>query len=102
VVAHQAIGEQFHSPTLMDFRNGVNKGCVVRLVKEDSLSGTATIHDVIDGSGILNSKWPRHDQRHYYSSAVLSTKDLTPHFLTLTPAWLFIVSIRNSARNFTR
>jgi hypothetical protein len=81
VVAHQTIGEQFHSPPLMDFSNGVNKGFVVRPVEKYLLSRAATIHDVIDGSGILNAKWPRHNHRCYYYSAKLSTKDLTPNFI---------------------
>ena len=78
MVSHQTIGKQFHSPTVVDFANRVNKGFVVRLVEKDSLSGAATIHHVIDGSGILNSKRPRHDDRHYYSNARTVNKRFDP------------------------
>src|SRR3970282_3048118 len=61
VIPHKTIGKEFNSPTLMDFTNGFKKGFVILVIVKDVLSSASTIHNVIDGSGILNSQRPRHN-----------------------------------------
>src|SRR5262245_16560303 len=78
VVAHDAIGKYFHCPTIVNFTDGLKKPFVVLLVQEHPLPRTSTVHYVIDGSGILNTKRPRHETVTITASHPLSTKDLTP------------------------
>jgi hypothetical protein len=61
VSAHNTIGKYFHCPTIANFTDGLKKSFVVLLVEEDFLPRTSTVHYVIDGSGILNTKRPRHE-----------------------------------------
>ena len=61
VVAHDTISKYFHCPTIANFTDGFEKRFVVLLVEENFLPRTSTVHYVIDGSGILNTKRPRHE-----------------------------------------
>jgi hypothetical protein len=45
----------------MDFTDGFEKPVVVLLVEKNSLPRTAAVHYMIDGSGKLNTKRPRHE-----------------------------------------
>jgi hypothetical protein len=45
---------------------GAKKRFVVLLVEKDFLPRTATVHYVFDGSGILNTKRPRHENGDYH------------------------------------
>jgi hypothetical protein len=62
MIAHNAIGKYLHCPAIVNFADGLKKPLVVLLVEENSLPRTSTVHDVIDGSGILNTKRPRHEK----------------------------------------
>ena len=48
-------GKDLDSPTVVNFANGLKKGFVVLLVKEDFLPRASTIHDVIDGFRIQDT-----------------------------------------------
>jgi hypothetical protein len=61
-VAHDATGKYFHCPTITNFTDGLKKPFVVLLFQKHPLPRTSTVHYVIDGSGILNTKRPRHDK----------------------------------------
>jgi hypothetical protein len=61
VVLHETVCKDLDSPTIVDFTNRIKKGFVVLLLEKDFLSRASTVHDVIDGSRILNTKRPSHD-----------------------------------------
>jgi len=44
----------------MGFGQGIEKGLIVSVVDKRRLSCPTPVHDVIDGSGILNSERSRH------------------------------------------
>ena len=78
MVPHKTIGKDLDSPTVVNFANGLNKGFVVLLVKEDFLPRASPIHDVIDGSGVLNTKRPSHDNGDYHSRTLIVNKRFDP------------------------
>ena len=65
----------------MDFANGFKKGLVVLLVNKDFLPRASPIHDVIDGSGVLNTKRPGHDNDPYPGRGLTVNKRFDPFFL---------------------
>ncbi len=60
VVPHQRIGEDFDSPQPMGFGEGAEECFIVTIVGKRRLSRRTPIHDMIDGSGKLDSQWTRH------------------------------------------
>ena len=60
VITHEAIGKYFHPPTIVNFTDGLKKGFVVLPVEKNLLPRTSAVHDVIDSSGILDTKRRRH------------------------------------------
>ncbi len=50
------------------------KGFVVLLLEKEFLSRAPTVHDVIDGSRILNTKRPSHDNGYYQRRALTVNK----------------------------
>jgi len=78
VVPHQTVCKELDSPTVVDFANGLKKGFVILLVEKNFLSRASTVHDVIDGSRVLNTKRPSHGTRHYHSRALTVNKRFDP------------------------
>ncbi len=64
-VRHQAPAKDFHSPAIVDFTNRIKKDLAILFIEKDFLPRPSAIHHVIDSSGILNAKWPRHDYAEY-------------------------------------
>jgi hypothetical protein len=60
VVPHETVGKDFDSPPVVNFPNGFHKALVVLLVDKDLLPSASTVHDVIVGFGILDTKWSSH------------------------------------------
>jgi hypothetical protein len=69
----------------VDFADALHKEFVVLLAEKYFLSSAPTVHDVIDSSGILDTKWPSHDNRHYYSKSLTVNKRFDPFDLRLVP-----------------
>jgi hypothetical protein len=86
VIAHQAIGEYLYSPTIMKLTERIEKSFVVSVFEKNLLPGAATVHHVVDSSGVLNTKRPSHDIWRITSDRQSSTKDLTPAALFILPA----------------
>jgi hypothetical protein len=55
VISHQAIGENFYIPQSMGFAKGMKECSIVIMLLEGPLPCCAAVHDMIDGSGILDS-----------------------------------------------
>jgi hypothetical protein len=49
------------------------------------LPRTSTVHDVIDGSGILNTKRPRHENGEYRLRPLIVNKRFDPLFFSKRP-----------------
>jgi hypothetical protein len=62
VVAHDTIGKHIHRPAIVNFTYSLEKRFVVSLVEENFVPRTSTVHHVIYGSGILDTKRPRHEK----------------------------------------
>lgn len=60
VIPHQRIGKNIYSPQPMGLANGIEEGFLVTVVGKRRLSCRAPVHDVIHGSGQLDSQWTRH------------------------------------------
>jgi hypothetical protein len=79
VIAHQAISEYFHSPTIMKFSERSEKSFVVLFLQKSLLPGASTVHHVVDSSCVLNTERPSHDESGSITpNHELSTTDLTP------------------------
>ena len=79
MVPHQTICEELDSPPVVDFANRFKKGFVVLLLEKEFLSRAPTVHDVIDGSRILNTKRPSHDNGYYQRRALTVNKRFDPY-----------------------
>jgi len=62
----------------VDFTSSFKKGFVVVLIEKDFLSNAATVHDVIDGPRILNTKRPSHGNRYYQDRELSVNKRFDP------------------------
>jgi hypothetical protein len=60
-----------------ELHHSFKKRFVVLLVDRNFLPRTSTVHYVIDGSGVLNTKRQRHKTVRTIADRQLSTKDLT-------------------------
>jgi hypothetical protein len=61
VVAHDTVDKYLNRPTIVDFTDGFEKPVVVLLVEKNSLPRTSVVHHMINSSGKLDTKRPRHE-----------------------------------------
>jgi hypothetical protein len=54
------VRKDFDSPPVVDFPDALQKSLAVLLVNEDLLPRAATVHDMINGGGVLNTKRASH------------------------------------------
>ena len=79
VVGHQAIGVELPAGLLARFGQGLEKAEAVMVVVENLFPPIATIHQVIDGAGILDSEFTRQAVRVPKSAKVPIV--MTPYLL---------------------
>ena len=57
VIGHQAIGVDLPACFLASLAQGLEKSTTVVIILKDGLAAVAPIHDVVDGTGLLNSQF---------------------------------------------
>ena len=77
VIAHQAPGVDLPVGLPTGLAEGLKKKLAVFGGAEDGFAMVATVHDVIDGTRILNSEFSRHDQQVRGKGALPSRALLT-------------------------
>ena len=81
----QIICRELNTSIRVDFAGGLKKDSVVLLLEKYFLSSVAMVHDMIDGSHVLDTKRARDDNVNYPCKVLTINKRFDPMDLTPIP-----------------